>query len=363
MTDIPEISEQLNVLSGGVKSAKRLSQKKAVQVVPTEFVGMNRAGKIGGLSAPSITTVYGPSGEGKSVFVFGLIADFQRQNHLAALVDAEFTADLEFADYCGVDPDRLLYLQPTTYENTVKEIEKIINNFKDGKKKGKIHPNTVLLLAIDSVSKLIPANELAKLGKKDRSFPLRAAMNSAWMDKLNVDIHDDSIHIVLVAHEKKTLDASPFEEQTHVKGGDALIYESRQQIRINVKKRLKEEIGGKKVQIGKVHRGLIKKNKLGAEGGEFYFIVTNEFSENGIGFDRVLEVMEECKLRDKQSICRRKVGAVWVWDRLPDGKLKGDSNFEELLRSDPELLENLTKDLNDTAGSVKLQVDEEQEDE
>lgn len=353
LSDIPNVSDQLSTFTDGLK-LKRFSEKKDTTIVPTGFPGFNRATRVGGVSAPAVMLLHGPSKGGKTALANGLVIDFQRHGYLTAFIDAEHTLDKPWAISCGVNPELLVYDTPTSYEETVKTVDTLITNFREGRDSGAIHPNTACLVVVDSISKLIPENELKKLAKDDRMYPLRAMMNTAWLDKLNVTIGDLPILFCMIAHEKIKMNAMPFEKQWKVKGGDALIYDSSFQVRVKAKKAIKEGSDPNKIQVGKLHHCVMEKNKVGIDGEQFYFVMSNGKGDCPIGFDKVKEVLEECKLRGKDSPCIRGAMAKWTWDGLEGGEIRGDKKLENYLRTHPESLTQLILELNQQAGSVRV---------
>jgi RecA/RadA recombinase len=354
--DIPDTSDQLDILDKGVGSIL-FSEKEASTIVPTVFTGFNRAIRVGGFPMNAITLIHGPSKGGKTAFCLGLIKSFQMQGHLAYFIDAEHTLDKKFVPNCGVDPNLLKYIAPLTYEETTEKVEKIINNFRNAREKKTISKNTCLLFIVDSITKLVPEKELEELKKVGKGYPLKALMNTAWLDKLTPIVGSLPIQFVILAHEKVKIDAGMFEKKYRVKGGESLIFDSTIAIRIQIagKKMLGSQ--GKRVQVATIHKGVVEKSKVGIYNEQFRFVMGMGKKGYPVGIDHAMDVLEEAKLRGKDSPLVREVGAKWTYR---DERIKGDENMVTELRENPDLLNEIITELNETSIGVEVMEDTEE---
>ncbi|MCK5019339.1 MAG: hypothetical protein KAS32_19925 [Candidatus Peribacteraceae bacterium] len=359
--DIPDVSDEIELLNKNLKiKIKSLADRKEKTIVPTIFPGLNRATRVGGLPMASIMLVHGPSSEGKTVFVLGQAVSFQRQGHYVYYADAEWTLEKKFAEELGVDIDQLQLIEPDNYEETAMEIERVIRNFKSMRMKGKISKNRCLLFIIDSITKLVPKSEMAKIKEVGKAYPLNAILNTRWLDRLTPLIGIDPVFFIMIAHEKVKLDAEQWDDKFTIKGGKALYFDSTLVCRIDERKKIKIDNpnGKKRIEIGTIHRGVIRKNKVGICNEEFSFVVSNGKGRADIGFDIPRMVIDEATLRGKDSPLSRGVGAVWKHDMLPDGQIKGDDNLLDELREDEDLLNDIIEDLNETAVDAVIEVDD-----
>jgi len=255
------------------------------------------------------------------------------------------------------------YLAPMTYEETTKSVETYINNFKKGRDKGKIHLNRCLLFIVDSINKLVPENELEELSKIGKGYPIRALMNTVWMDRLTPIVGSLPIFFVMLAHEKVKIDAGIFDKKYRVKGGEGLIYDSTVVVRIKVVGKKKRTVNKKEVVVGQIHEGVIEKNKIGIASDRFRFVMGQGRAGYPIGFDYCEQVLEEAKLRGDNSPLVRKTGGNWFNDLLPDGTIKGDAKFVDWLRERPQVVDALIAELNATAIEATVSEEPEEEDE
>jgi len=357
---IPDIKSELDILGKGTGAIRFVDKADSI-IVPTILPGFNRAIRTGGAPMNCIAAIHGPSKGGKTAFCLGLMRSFQLQAHFGVYIDAEHTLDKTFVSHCGVDPEQMEYVAPLTYEETTSKVEKYINNFRAGRDKGNIHPNRCLLFVVDSINKLVPENELKELSEVGKGYPLRALMNTVWMDRLTPIVGSLPILFVVLAHEKVKLDAGIFEKKYRVKGGESLIYDSTMVIRVQVVGTKKRTVSGKKVVVAQICQGIIEKNKVGVCADRFRFVMGQGRGGYPIGFDYAEQIIEEAKLRGENSPIVRGTGGIWRHNLLPDGRIKGDAAFVDWLRTRPEAVDSMIAELNDTAIEAVVSDDSEED--
>ncbi len=360
--EIPDVRPELEILGKGAGAIRFVDKADSI-IVPTVMPGFNRATRCGGAPMNCIMAVHGPSKGGKTAFCLALVRSFQLQGHFGVYVDAEHTLDKTFVRHCGVDAKQMEYVAPMTYEETTKKVETFINNFRKGRDEGKIHPNRCLLFVVDSINKLVPKDELEELSEVGKGYPLRALMNTFWMDRLTPIVGSLPILFVMLAHEKVKIDALPFQKKYRVKGGDGLIYDSTVVIRVQVVGTKKRTVNGKQVIAAQICEGKIEKNKVGIATDKFRFVMGQGRAGYPIGFDYCEEIIEEARLRGEGSPIVRKSGGWWNHDLLPDGKLKGDAAFVDWLRERPAVVDSMIAELNDTAIEAVVSDDSEDDNE
>lgn len=356
---IPDTSSQLAVLLDGVKGVGLLHDKVEQDVVRTIFPGFNRASRVAGAPLGCIVLVHGPSRGGKTAFAGGLVKSFQLGGHLCHYEDAEGTLSESWFSQCEIDTKLLPYGIPETYEESVKRVDKLIKNFRQGRERGTIHESQGLLIVIDSITKLAPAKELEKadIGK---TFPLRALLNTVWLDRLTPVIVKLPILFLMIAHEKQVIDERSNFKKFKPKGGDALIFDSSMIVHVDTAKKLTvtRTKAGKKTStaIGQQHRAKVTKNKLGIVSEEFYFVMANGKGSAPIGFDLSREVMHEVRLREGVACPLVYRSPYWKCDAFPGGKIKGEGKTAGFLRRNPEVLAGIVEELNATAIEAVVRV-------
>lgn len=135
----------------GAGTVMRLDEQACdpVAVLSTGSLLLDRALGVGGLPLGRVVEIYGPEASGKTTLALQAIADCQRQEGIAAFVDAEHALDPIYARALGVDLDKLLVAQPDDGEQALDVVE------------GLVLSGGVRLVVLDSVAALVPRAELA----------------------------------------------------------------------------------------------------------------------------------------------------------------------------------------------------------
>ena len=82
------------------------------RAVPSGVLGLDLASGLGGLPRGHLTELLGAESSGKTTLLYAALVAAQREGGLAALVDAEGSADAETLLGCGADLDDLLVVVP-----------------------------------------------------------------------------------------------------------------------------------------------------------------------------------------------------------------------------------------------------------
>lgn len=295
-----------------------------VRAVPTCFVQLDHATRVGGWPIERFTLVHGPSNEGKTLAVLGLIKSFLERGHYALFVDAERTTPIDWVrKLLGplADSRRFFAEKPDHYEGTIALVRKFLNALAADKANG--------IVVVDSMRKLVPKDKMAEIlkaakeeaeaedaspaprGKKkggittgrDRSAQLQAKINAAWMDELVPLLEHAGASFVGIAREMVDPDADQWAkargDDYKVGGGGAMYYDSALVVRVERASWIYGERPGpsgkvQKVVYGERHIATIRKTKIGGKDDR----VTRAYfhSSNGNlvpeGFDRARDVLE-----------------------------------------------------------------------
>jgi recombination protein RecA len=84
------------------------------RAISSGSVGLDLATGLEGLPRGHLTEIFGPESSGKTTLLYAALAAAQRHGGLAALIDAEGTADGVTLEGCGIDLDALLFIRPTS---------------------------------------------------------------------------------------------------------------------------------------------------------------------------------------------------------------------------------------------------------
>lgn len=308
-----ERADAYSKLAGDSKRARRMDQVEEFQVVPTIFTGFNRASVVGGAPLSCLYLIHGPSGGGKTAWALGLIVSFQRAGALCAFVDAEMSGDVhKWFKQLGVDAKRCIYIgrtgeeedqSPLTYEEVVGEVDGLIDRYKQMKREGSIPWGTPLIIVVDSISRMVPADLMKRL-KKDGPKALKsgygreqANMNKAWLAELGTKVGDDLILFAVIAHENESESSSSWGPEYKVRGGNAVIYDAMMQVRVTYAGQVKDLAVDTAPAVGKRHSAILLKSKHGPPFEKFTFYTSNGKGVCPIGFDRTREVIHEGLVR------------------------------------------------------------------
>lgn len=283
---------------------------KPVYAVPTRFVQLDHATRVGGYPVERVTVIHGPSNEGKTALLLGLDDSFLTRGHYVDHLDAERTTDKVWARKLmggNIRHPKFFALRPDTYEAAIAEVRSFGNKLIEGRAAGIVPADVCGFVAVDSVKKLTPKNLLKEMldgGSKekdivvrDRRAQVQAQINALWLDELVPLAEMARLSIALIAREMDDPDADAFARKFgnayKVGGGRALIYDSSLVLRVE-RTFVTHGEGKDRLVYGERHKVTIRKTKIGGKEDKvaiFYF-----HTSNGVlvpfGFDRGRDVLE-----------------------------------------------------------------------
>ncbi|MCA9146450.1 MAG: recombinase RecA [Planctomycetaceae bacterium] len=216
----------------------------AIKGIPTGSISLDIA--LGGQGIPRgrIIEVYGPESSGKTTLALHVIAQAQKKEGIAALIDAEHAFDPTWGKKLGVELDTLLVSQPGSGEEAMQITEMLIKS------------NAVDVIVIDSVAALVPKQELeGEIG--DSHVGLQARLMSQSMRKLTGAIAKSKTAVIFINQIREKIGVM-FGSPETTPGGRALKFYSSCRIDVRRIGTLKdgEEVVGQRV------RTKIVKNKV-----------------------------------------------------------------------------------------------------
>lgn len=319
----PPVSGRSKVLAGLTKSVsefKLWSDVEAPMVLRTAITSLNRAMKIGGVSAGMLGVVHGPSQGGKTLLVSEILRAIETTGGLGLFVDAECRGvDLKwFTAICGNLPE-ILYYKPKTFEEFVGRVQDFRTAFRTAKDAGDLPSSAMLGIGVDSLNRLTPRDELKILieGKKKggdhvdaRKYPLQAMFIGSWLGTLIPTLELDEV-VVAVLREGENLDAMPGQKQYRVKGGKAPGYDSGWTCRLTARTKVKIRKGEKipDVVIGEKHEIEVLKNSMGPKDEAIACFYSSVGAADGepLGLDLPREIRDEAIERGLAKHSKRKV--------------------------------------------------------
>ncbi|TSA52957.1 MAG: recombinase RecA, partial [Planctomycetaceae bacterium] len=153
--------------------------------IPTGALSLDIALGVGGVPRGRVIEIYGPEAGGKTTLALHIVAEAQKQNGLAAFIDAEHALDVLYARKIGVNTDDLLISQPDTGEQALEIAETLVRS------------GALDVLIIDSVAALVPRAELeGEMG--DAQMGLQARLMSQALRKLTGSIGKSMTTVIFI---------------------------------------------------------------------------------------------------------------------------------------------------------------------
>lgn len=342
---------------------------REVEAVPTIWPSYDRKLGVGGHPISRLVICHGPSNEGKTTYVLGLIRSFLLRDHFVGFGDAERSTPQSYVNKM-VGPDLVnhpafMALPISYYEQTRGSVREFCERISKARDASRVPKETSGLIVIDSLRKLVPKDLWDKLGKAmkadleatpaaptrksrfekpkkvgidgagGRAGQIKAAMNSAWMDELIPLLADHRISMVIIARETVE-DGEGFmaQEQVKIGGGVAVNYDASLRLRAE-RDYVYEELGGKNatmvgeriqlsVQKTKIHR---KEEKVPRT-----FFHTSNGTMSPEGFDLARDCLE---LGLELGVIAQ-AGSYYAFDGSPIGQ--GKLNALKKIQAEPDLL-------------------------
>lgn len=290
-------------------------QVSDVPCIPSGVLQLDYALGTGGYPRGRVIEIYGPESSGKTTLAIHAMAEAQKLNGIAAIIDAEHAFDASYAEQLGVNIDQLLVSQPDNGEEALEIAERLIRS------------GAMDLVVVDSVAALTPKAEIeGEMG--DSKVGLQARLMSQAMRKLTGAISKTSTVCIFINQLRDKIGGMVFMGPTETTtGGNALKFYS--SVRLDIRR-----IGSLK-DSGDVHYGnrvriKVVKNKLAAP---FRKVEADMIFGEGISKSaEVLDMAVALKVVDKSG----------AWFSYGDTKLgQGKENTRKMLIDNPELLEEI----------------------
>ena len=298
----------------GKGSIMRLGDEKIenVEVIPTGSIALNAALGVGGYPKGRIIEIYGPESSGKTTLAIHAIAEAQKQNGVAAFIDAEHAFDRFYAEKLGVDVNNLYIAQPDNGEQALEIADQLIRSA------------AVDIVVIDSVAALTPKKEIeGDMG--DSAVGLHARLMSQALRKLTSTIAKTNTTCIFINQLREKIGVM-FGNPETTTGGNALKFYA--SVRLDIR-RVTSIKDGDQV-IGNQVRVKVVKNKVAPPFRKAEFEITF-----GGGISKIGEIVD---LGVEYGIIK-KSGS---WFSYADQRLaQGRDATKELLRDNPELCEEL----------------------
>ena len=283
-----------------------------VPVISTSSLALDKALGIGGLPRGRVTEIYGPEASGKTTLALHAVAEAQKQDGIAAFIDAEHALDTAYAKRLGVNCDDLLVAQPDTGEQALEIADMLVRS------------GAIDVLVIDSVAALVPRAEIeGEMG--DSHMGLQARLMSQAMRKLTGAISKTMTSIIFINQIRMKIGVM-FGNPETTTGGNALKFYS--SVRLDIR-RIGQIKDGQDV-VGNRTRVRVVKNKLAPPftDAEFDIMYGEGISRPG----DLIDVGVEAGIIDKSGSWYSHSG-----ERIGQGR----ENVKKFLKENPDLYESM----------------------
>jgi len=297
------------------------SEKIDVPVIPTGTLSLDIALGVGGVPRGRIIEIYGPESGGKTTLALHIVAEAQRQNGLAAFIDAEHALDVGYARKIGVNTDELLIAQPDTGEQALEIAETLVRS------------GALDVLVVDSVAALVPRAELeGEMG--DAQMGLQARLMSQALRKLTGSISKSRTTVIFINQLRMKIGVF-FGSPETTTGGNALKFYASMRLDIRKVSSLKQ---GQDV-IGMRTRVKVVKNKVAPPFRETEFDII--FGEGISREGDLLDLAAENAIIEKSGAWYSYKG-----ERLGQGR----DNTRNFLKEHPEVLQEVESGVREKFG-------------
>jgi len=222
---------------------KRGNQIGSPEVIPTGLLSID-AILGGGVPRGHITEIYGPPSSAKTLLLYRMIAEAQKQGGIAVLIDAERSFEFPWAEVNGVNTEELRIVIPPTGEDAYTILLKYLEAGVD-------------IIGLDSIANTVPSAELvAKM--TDANIGLAARMNAKAMRKLTSLQHDAAV--ILINQTRANVSTMPFVGSPNTTAGGRAIpfYAS---VRLDLRRIRTIKVA--EIPVGAEYRVRVEKAKTG----------------------------------------------------------------------------------------------------
>jgi recombination protein RecA len=285
-----------------------------------------------GVPRGRVVEIYGPESGGKTTLALHIVAEAQKQNGLAAYIDAEHALDVTYAKKIGVNTDDLLISQPDTGEQALEIAETLVRS------------GALDVLVIDSVAALVPKAELeGDMG--DAQMGLQARLMSQALRKLTGSISKSKTTVIFINQLRMKIGVF-FGNPETTTGGNALKFYASQRLDIRKMTSLKsgQDVTGFRTRVKVV------KNKLAPpfREAEFDIIFGEGISREG----DVLDLAADNGILEKSGAWYSYKG-----DRIGQGR----DNARVFLKENPDIMKQMENEIKAKLGMKTIEQTVEQE--
>ena len=291
-----------------------------IPTIPTGSIAIDRATGIGGIPRGRITEIYGPESSGKTTLALHVIANAQKENGIAAFIDAEHALDPIYAKKLGINLDELLISQPDSGEQALEIAETLIRS------------GAVDVIVVDSVAALVPEAEI-KGDMGESHVGLQARLMSQALRKLTSAVNKSNCALIFINQIREKIGGMSYGSNETTTGGRALKFYASMRIEVRNVGQIKKG----EERIGHNAKVKIVKNKLAPP---FREAVVEIYYGEGISREADL-----INLGEELGIIK-KSGSWYSYGNIRLGQ--GKENARQFLKENPEIAEEIEKKILET---------------
>ncbi len=304
------------------------STNQKVDVIPTGCLTLDLALGIGGVPRGRVVEIYGPESSGKTTVSLHIIAEAQKMGGTAAFIDAEHALDPSYAEKLGVVLKDLYVSQPDNGEQALNICDMLVRS------------GGVDVVVVDSVAALTPKAEIdGEMG--DNHVGLQARMMSQALRKLTGAINKSNTTVIFINQLRDKIGVIYGSPETTAGGKALKFYAS---VRLDVRKG--EAIKDGANIIGNKTKVKVVKNKLAPpfKVAEFDIVYGKGISKTGC----IVDLAQQFGIIKKSG----------SWFSYQDEKIgQGKENTKAYLESNPEILQEIEKQIIDEVNKDGLPLD------
>ncbi len=303
-----------------------------VPVISTRSLSLDKALGIGGLPRGRVVEIFGPEASGKTTLALHAVAEAQKNDGIAAFIDAEHALDIGYAKKLGLDCDELLVAQPDTGEQALEIADMLVRS------------GAIDILVIDSVAALVPRAEIeGEMG--DSHMGLQARLMSQALRKLTGTIGKTMTTVIFINQIRMKIGVV-FGNPETTTGGNALKFYA--SVRLDIR-RIGAIKNGQDV-IGNRTRVRVVKNKMAPPFTEAEFDIT--YGEGISKSGDLIDVGVEAGIIDKSGSWYSYQG-----ERIGQGR----ENVKRFLADNQDIFDDIYQKAREALGFVKKIEEEEGE--
>lgn len=312
---------------GAIMKLGQEAIRLAEGAIPTGSLALDLALGVGGIPRGRVTEIFGSEASGKTTLAQHIIAEAQKNDGIAAYIDAEHALDPLYASQCGVKVEELRISQPDTGEQAL-EITEIL-----------VRSGALDVIVIDSVAALVPKAEIeGEMG--DAYIGLQARLMSQALRKLTGAISKSRTAVIFINQLREKVGII-FGNPEVTPGGRALKFYSSVRIDLRKSEAIKQgtEIIGSKV------KARVVKNKVAPpfRTAEFDIMFGYGISKEG----NLLDLGVEANII-------KKAGAFFAYGEIKLGQ--GRENAKAYLKEHNDIALQLTQEIKGVPAVVGIPI-------